>query len=116
MAALVTTHYFRTDSTSENPFLALVKHHLRIDGDEENMLLESYIASAKAHVEMHCDRVLVDGEAADASQMALTKDVEQAILMLVGHWYANREAVVVGSMSASVQLGFDRLLWYRKRF
>ena len=96
--------------------LALVKQHLRVDGDDEDLILISYIESAKAHVEMHCDRVLVEGIPVDDTQMVLTKDVEQAVLMLVGHWYANRETVVVGSVPANVQLGFERLLWYRKRF
>jgi hypothetical protein len=48
--------------------------------------------------------------------MGLTRDVEQAILLLVGHWYSNREAVVMGGAPSAVPLAVDRLLWYRKRF
>ncbi|KPX09496.1 hypothetical protein ALO75_200090 [Pseudomonas syringae pv. coryli] len=48
--------------------------------------------------------------------MKLTKDVQQAVLLLVGHWYANREAVVIGTITAEVPLAVERLLWYRKRF
>jgi uncharacterized phiE125 gp8 family phage protein len=33
-----------------------------------------------------------------------------AAMMLIGHWYANREAVVVGSAPASVPMGFDMLI------
>ncbi|KNC16733.1 MULTISPECIES: head-tail connector protein [Pseudomonas] len=96
--------------------LALVKTHLRVDGVEEDQLIEGYMAAALAHVEQHCDRVLVEGVPVLPDQMALTKDVQQAVLLLVGHWYANREAVVIGGAPAEVPLAVDRLLWYRKKF
>lgn len=96
--------------------LPVAKLHLRVDHDDEDALIEGYIASAAAHVEQHCDRTLVETAPAGPEEMALTKDVEQAILLLVGHWYANREAVVTGTISTAVPLAVDRLLWYRKRF
>lgn len=99
--------------------LGTVKVHLRVDGDEEDALIGGYVEAAKTHVEQHCDRKLVDGDPAGPDEMGLTKDVEQAILLLVGHWYANREAVVVGASGAgatAMPLAVDRLLWYRKRF
>lgn len=96
--------------------LARVKLHLRLDGDEEDSIVIGYIEAAKAHVAMHCDRVLVEADPAGPEEMGLTPDVEQAILLLVGHWYANREAVVTGTISTAVPLAVDRLLWYRKRF
>ena len=96
--------------------LARVKLHLKLDGDEEDSLVTGYFEAAKAHVAMHCDRILVEAEPAGPDEMGLTPDVEQAILLLVGHWYANREAVVIGTISTAVPLAVDRLLWYRKRF
>jgi uncharacterized phage protein (predicted DNA packaging) len=93
-----------------------VKLHLRVDGDEEDAVIEGYVEAAKAHVAMHCDRVLVETAPSGPEQMALTPDVEQAILLLVGHWYANREAVVIGGTPSAVPLAVERLLWYRKRF
>lgn len=99
--------------------LAIVKTHLRVDGDEEDALIGGYVEAAKAHVEQHCDRKLVEGDPDDPAEMGMTRDVEQAVLLLVGHWYSNREAVMIGSngVSASeVPLAFERLLWYRKRF
>lgn len=98
--------------------IALVRSHLRLDDvdEDQDALIQNYIDSAKAYVEQHCDRKLVDSEPEGPGEMALTKDVEQAILLLVGHWFSNREGVVVGAPSAEVQLGIDRLLWYRKRF
>lgn len=95
--------------------LALIKNQLRIQHDIEDDLLDSYLKSAIAHVEQHCDRKIVEVPGSEA-EMAMTPDVIQAILLLVGHWYANREAVVIGAVPSAVQLGVDRLLWYRKRF
>ena len=37
-------------------------------------------------------------------------NVQHAIKMVVGHWYRNREAVLVGTVSADVQMGVDALL------
>lgn len=96
--------------------LARVKLHLRVDGDEEDMVIAGYFEAAKSHVAMHCDRILVEADPVGPEEMGLTPDVEQAILLLVGHWYANREAVVIGTISTAVPLTVDRLLWYRKRF
>ncbi len=96
--------------------LATVKMHLRVDGDEEDALIGGYVEAAKAHVEQHCDRKLVDADPVEHVEMGLTRDVEQAILLMVGHWYANREAVAVGTIATVMPLAVERLLWYRKRF
>lgn len=96
--------------------LARVKLHLKVDGDEEDPLINGYFEAARSHVAMHCDRELVEGAPAGPEQMGFTPDVEQAVLLLVGHWYANREAVVTGTISTAVPLAVDRLLWPRKRF
>lgn len=96
--------------------VSLVREQLRIEEGLEDNLLQQYIDAAKTHVEMHCDRKIVASDPQGPDEMLMTKDVEQAILLLVGHWYAHREAVAVGATSAQVELGLERLLWYRKRF
>ncbi|WP_062391099.1 head-tail connector protein [Pseudomonas abietaniphila] len=96
--------------------LGRVKLHLRVFDNEEDSLIEGYVEAAKAHVAMHCDRVLVDSAPAGPEEMALTPDVEQAILLLVGHWFANREEVVVGAVASQLPMGVSALLWARKRF
>ncbi|QQN29339.1 head-tail connector protein [Pseudomonas syringae group genomosp. 3] len=94
--------------------LSLVKAHLRVDHDEEDVLIQGYVDAALAHVEQHCDRVLVQSDPVLPEQMAFTMDIHQAVLLLVGHWYANREAV--GTGLTTVPLAVDRLLAYRKRY
>jgi len=96
--------------------LALVREQCHVIDEVSDQLLQSYVDAAIAHVEMHCDRVLVEGDPSGPEQMAFTKDVAQAVLLLVGHWVSNREAVVTGTISTAVGLGVESLLWYRKRF
>lgn len=107
------------DWEAQPEILERLKLQARIDGDEEDELLKGYVEAALAHVEQHCDRKLVvraPGVELPPEQMELTPDVWQAVVLLVAHWYANREAVVIGTITSTVPLGFERLLWYRKRF
>jgi len=97
--------------------LDVLRDQLRAGADEApDALLEGYVAAAVSHVEQHCDRRIVEGSPVDDGEMAMTPDVEQAVRLLVGHWYANREAVVVGEVSTQLELGVERLLQYRKRY
>lgn len=94
--------------------LALVREQCRIVDEVSDLLLQSYVDAALAHVQMHCDRTLVEGEPSSEDEMALTADVRQAVLLLVGSWAENRSAL--GEVSSEIALGVSRLLWYRKRF
>ena len=63
-----------------------VQAYLRLDSDEEAAIIAGLIAAARAHVEGLCGMVLSgDGVVVPAA-------LRQAMLMLVGHWYAAREA------------------------
>lgn len=99
------------------------KQHLRVDHDAEDELIQAYLESSVAYVEQYCDRQIVDPAPAEDeqpidpnTQMLVTKDVEQAMLLLVGHWFNNREAVVIGTISTAVPLAVESLLWQRKAF
>ena len=45
-----------------------------------------------------------------ASPVSLPADLAQAVLMLVGHWYENREAVLTGTVSKEVEFSVGALL------
>jgi uncharacterized phiE125 gp8 family phage protein len=47
----------------------------------------------------------VDGDSTEAPE-----DVKQAVLLLVGHWFENREAVVVGQTGSAIDMAVDALL------
>ncbi|HFS7074847.1 head-tail connector protein, partial [Enterobacter hormaechei] len=40
----------------------------------------------------------------------LNDDVKAAMLLLIGHWYANRESVVIGETVSQVPLAVEALL------
>ena len=42
------------------------------------------------------------------------KGIDQAIRLIVGHWYENREDVVIGTMTARVPRAADALLWMER--
>ncbi|HWV08141.1 MAG TPA: head-tail connector protein [Pseudomonas sp.] len=94
--------------------LPLVREQCRIVDEISDALLQSYVDAALAHVQMHCDRTLVEGDPSSEGEMALTADVRQAVLLMVGNWAENRSAV--GELTTEIALGVSRLLWYRKRF
>lgn len=104
------------DWTARPELLAKIKLQAKVETDEEDELVKDYVAAALFHVEQHCDCKLVEGATTDPAELELTPDIWQAVYLLVAHWYANREAVALGTIATSVPLGVERLLWYRKRF
>ena len=41
----------------------------------------------------------------------IPQEYKQAILLLVGHWYENREQVTVGEVPREIPMGVEALLW-----
>ncbi len=98
--------------------LALVKNHLEVDHDEDDVLIGLYLAAAEKHVENfigQCLRCFVEPcsgvEIESGGQ--LPEPLQAAILLHVGDFYENREANVDGTISPNPTA--DRLAWpYRK--
>lgn len=103
--------------------LARVKAQLKKDDDEtdEDELLTLYLEAAKKAVSKYLDRPVIWDEseisADDTDSMMATEDFQLAALMMVSHWHANRETVVIGVSTNEVPfafqflLDFDRLLY-----
>ena len=72
------------------------------------------LTARPARIERASSIVLGRGETIRISYTAgltdIPDDMKQAILMLISHWYENREAVIVGTISAEVSLGVNQLL------
>lgn len=97
--------------------LDVVKQHCRIDTDftGDDALLNVYIGAAERHVQKWTRRKLYETESSagyseDPDSILLTEDVKAAMLLLIGHWYANRETVVVGDAVAEVPFAVEALL------
>ena len=79
--------------------LATAKNHIRVEHDDEDDLIQHYIDAALAWV------VRYTGE----NYLDTIIELEQAQLLLISHWYENREAVVVGSASSELPMAVEAL-------
>ena len=84
--------------------IELIRKHLRLDYEDEDDLIDLYAESALAWALWFCDNpILVEVDDFPASFKA-------ALLLLIGHSYANREAVVIGTITAEVPMAVESLL------
>jgi len=82
-----------------------IKQHLRVDHSAEDALIVLYAESALAWALWYCDNPkLIDATDFPASFKA-------AMLLLIGHSYANREAIVTGTIATELPMAVDSLLW-----
>ena len=92
---------------------AAVKAHLRVEDDDEDAKIDGYTAAAISAFELWTNRKLVEvgGVLPDpvGNSMFITKAIEQGALLLIGHWYANAEAVVIGTITSQVPLATNAL-------
>lgn len=95
----------------------LVKTHCRIDTDftGDDALLDLYIGAAARYVQTWTRRTLYEtenspGYSDDPDLILLNDDVKAAMLLLIGHWYANREAVNIGNITSEVPFAVEALL------
>lgn len=81
--------------------LEQVKHQCRIEHDDEDVLLAGYIAAARDHVQMYLDRNIYEVAIPDDDPDGVIDNpsIDQATLLMIGHWYAHREAVSESSMN-----------------
>ena len=92
--------------------LSMAKAHLRAaEGTEEDELIEAWTNAAYLAVEGKVFRkVYADAvPAADPAGVVANEAINAAVLLIVGHLYANREAVVQGQ-AVEVPMGAEWLL------
>lgn len=84
--------------------LATLKLHCRVDASDEDTLITAYGEAADERVASYLNRnIYATQQALDAAvtagtagddPMVVNDSVKAAVMLLVGHLYANREAVV----------------------
>ncbi|MCZ4058216.1 head-tail connector protein [Pantoea sp. LMR881] len=100
--------------------MALIKKHLRVDHDDEDDLIKGYAGASVDYVENYCDGLLVteltpaDENEEPPREVLFSSGIWQAMLLLIGHYYANREAV--GQSQAEVPLGVEALLYRHRKW
>lgn len=90
--------------------IGTIRQHLRVDHEDEDELIGLYAESALAWALWYCDNPKLV-EVADFKASFKT-----AMLLLIGHSYANREAVAIGTSGDEMPLGVASLLWSSRDF
>lgn len=97
--------------------LSTVKEHCRIEPDftDDDNLLGIYSGAASRYVQTWTRRTLYQlntdpGYDTDEDRLLLDDDIRAAMLLLIGHWYANRETVGVGVSATEVPFAVEALL------
>lgn len=94
--------------------LAAAKLHLRVDGSDEDTLITAWIAAAYSNVEGRIFRKVYDaGETIpeeDTTGIHVNEAINAAVLLIVGHLYANREDVVTGATATQLPMGSEFLI------
>lgn len=88
--------------------LADIKAHLRLPDDEtgEDAYLSALIVAARRGIETIINRAITDPDFVDDDRAV----VGQAVRLIVGSWYANREAVVTGTIVSETPVAASWLL------
>lgn len=93
--------------------LVMVKTHLRVTHDAEDDLIQSYTDAALSTFELWTNRKLIgEGDALPepvGNALLVTKPIRQGALLLIGHWYASRESVVIGTITAVLPMATNAL-------
>lgn len=94
--------------------LVTVKAHLRVRHSHEDDYIQVLVDAAVQSFNDQTNRMLVAANDVlpDPIGNALhpTKAIQQGILLLVGHWYVNREDVVIGTIATGLPRATE-FLW-----
>lgn len=95
------------ETPQQIPLIRLKQHVRADDFTDDDDLLQAYLNAAIEATLRATNRSLEELMALGGGLMPLP--VQQAVLLLAGHWYNQREAVSAGQMHA-VPYGYDALV------
>lgn len=89
----------------------MLKNHLNVDFDEDDAYITSLADAAEDYVEIYTNRPISEL----MEEGKIRASVQHAINLLVGEWYANREAVT-HTTNAELPFGTAALLVPLKKY
>lgn len=105
--------------------LATARQHCKADSADD-AVLQVYLNAAEQHARAFLNRAVyetqdaldeaIENEAAGLAPMVVNDAIRNAILLLCGHLYANREEVVAGVSVSRVPMGARELLLPYRNF
>lgn len=112
-AALTSVHYYDADNVLQEATLS--DFEIRLDGDFVRVGPVSGKTWPSAY--SRNDAIKITYTAGFGAAADVPMSIKQAMLLTVGHWYQNREAVVEGTfkelpMAVEALLGIERVGWY----
>lgn len=99
------------------PDINELRAQANIDHRDDDKLLLMYSSAARIAIENYLNRKLYEDQIPDndTTGISVNEAIKVAIMMLVAHWYDNREVVSVGSAPAVMPLAYEMLIKpYRK--
>lgn len=86
--------------------LSTAKVHLRVDGDDEDALIASWLSAAYLAIEGQIFRRVHDTAVPpeDETGIVANEAINASALLILGHLYANREAVTQGQTGQPVEV------------
>ena len=93
--------------------LSIAKQHLRVEGADDDAIIGVYLGAAEEAAASFLGRLIyIDEEAipVNSTGIAITFAIKAAVLLTLGHLYANRENVVIGTISSRLPFGALSLL------
>ena len=97
----------------------LIKQHIRSDRDDEDDYLTMLAGASVSAFENFSGRTLVSGdtlpEDLSGDEVPLTLSIQQGVLLLIGHWYENRELATEKGLTeipVATQCLWSSYKWY----
>lgn len=92
--------------------IAEAKDHLRVDFTNDDAYISSLIELVEELVSMEIGEDLIDMEEGGLLPLGL----KHAMLLMIGHFYANREIAIIGVGVNEIPFGFKHLIAPYKNF
>lgn len=87
-----------------------VKQFLKIQDNEENIILQAMLDGAVAYCETYLNRPILDKNMTTETEWEVPSSVLIAIYLLVGTWYENRSSVVIGTTTKEIEFSTKSIL------
>ncbi|WP_430317526.1 head-tail connector protein [Pseudomonas nitroreducens] len=99
--------------------LVVVKAHLRVRHSEDDIYIQDLITDAVDTFNARTNRTLVaaDGQLPDpvGNAIRMTGSIRRGALLLIAHWYSNRETAVIGTITSELPMA-TQYLWESHRW